>query len=192
MKPTLYSPAKPIIIDLTVVPNADKPKWSKGKFLSGMRTNNLLELPLVTTMTWQHPYQETSTFSGSNILKCLVSTYESKPIHHWGRGLMCCPVLDDDSINAHFGIKALRWLKDNWLKLPPSQKDCLIGKTIYGLADIMFDDVNGMSMPYVTFTTEEPTFGWYSLSHNLGHNDRFLVNPRAKMLSGRPVAEFIS
>ncbi len=192
MNPTLGSPKKPIIIDLTTVPNPEKPEWSKGKFLSGMTPANLLELPLSTMMTWQHPYQETSTFSGSNILKGLVSHYGSKLIHHWGRGLMLCPVMDDDGINAHYGVKTLLWLKDNWLRLPPSQKDSLFGKTIYGLADIQFDDAHGMSMPHITFTTEEPTMGWYSLSHNLGRNDRFLINPRAAVLRGRPVAEFIS
>jgi hypothetical protein len=75
---------------------------------------------------------------------------------------------------------------------PVSQKDSLFGKTIYGLADIMFDDVQGLSMPYVTFATDEPTYGWYSLSKNLGRNERFLVNPQAVILKDRPVAEFIS
>lgn len=191
MNPTLGSPKKPIIIDLAPLPHHEIPVWSKGKFLDGYN-HTRIELPLVTTMTWQHPDQKTSTVSGNNILKDLACVYRIKSIRQWAQEKTTCMVLEEDGINGHFGLKALTWLKDNWLLLPSSQKDSLFGKTIYGLADIMFDDVQGMSMPYVTFATDEPTQGWYSLSKNLGRNDRFLVNPRAIQLSGRPVAEFIS
>ena len=192
MNPTLGSPKKSIIIDLATVPNPEIPEWSKGKFLDGNIDNTRIQLPLVTTMTWQHQFQQTSTISGNDILKGLVCTYEINRAYRWARAQTCCPVIEEDRINGHYGVKALTWLKDNWLRLPPSQKDSLFGKTIYGLADIQFDDVQGLSMPYVTFTTEEPTLGWFSLSKNLGRNERFLVNPRATVLAGQPVAEFIS
>jgi len=103
-----------------------------------------------------------------------------------------CPVLMKDRINGHYGVKAIEWLKNNWLNLPPSQKKALSGKTIFGFADVTYDDVGGISMPYVTFCTETPTIGWYSLSHEFGRNERFLVNPRALQLADRPVWEFIS
>lgn len=192
MNPTLGSPKKSIIIDLSVLPEPQKPEWSKGKFLSGNYNNTKIELPLVTVMTWQHPFQTTNDVFGNYILNNLVCTYGTNSKFKWTQNQTVCPVTEEDAINAHYGVKALLWLKDNWLRLPPSQKDGLFGKTIYGLADIMFDDVQGLSMPYVTFATDEPTFGWYSLSHKLGRNDRFLVNPRAAILKGRPVAEFIS
>ena len=191
MNPTLGSPKKSIIIDLVPLPHPGILPWSKGKFLHGYN-NTRIELPLVTTMTWQHPDQKTSTISGSNILKGLACVYRTKSIRQWAEDKATCMVLEEDGINGHYGLKALTWLKDNWLQLPPSQKDYLFGKTIYGLADIMLDDVQGLSMPYVTFTTDEPTLGWYSLSRNLCRNDRFLVNPRAAVLASRPVTEFIS
>ena len=189
LNPTLGSPKQPIIIDITKLTNPENPEWSKGKFLSGNLKNYMIELPLVTTMTWQHPLQKTSTVSGNKILEDLVSAYDINRIYNTKKKRVCCPVFKKDMINAHFGLKALIWLKDNWLILPPSQKDSLHGKTIYGLASIMFDEAKGLSIPYITFTTDEPVQGWYSLSHNLGRNDRFLVNPR--LLKNHPVAEFI-
>ena len=188
----LHSPQKSINIDLSIQPDPIQPEWSKGKFLDGIQNQNSIEVTLVTSMTWQHPFQSTNTISGSYILNGLVANYGSKKIQAWCKDMTPCPVMNKDDINAHYGIKALLWLRDNWPKLPFSQKHCLIGKTIYGLADIMFDENQSLVMPYVTFATEKPIHGWYSLSKKLGHNERFLVNPRAAILANKPVAEFIS
>jgi hypothetical protein len=143
-------------------------------------------------MTWKHQ----GKVSGYYVLKQLVDAYSTKLeigstdwVVEAGKP---CPVVWKDRINGHYGMKALEWLKNNWLKLSPSMKDSLSGKNIYGLADVMFDDVGGLSMPYVTFCTEEPTLGWYSLSHEFSENERCLVNPRALQITGDPVMGFIS
>ncbi len=191
LHPTLSSQKKPIIINLSDLPDPVKPDWSKGNFLSGNKQNTIIELPLMVMMTWQHKHQRSSTISGNDILKGLVKGYDIKRIYDWAKSRTCCVVEKDDTINGHLGLKTLIWLKDNWFNLPPSQKDSLYGKTIYGLSDTMFDDVHGLSMPYVTFTTMEPVHGWYSLTKNLGRNDRFLVDSRSPYIMNLPVAEFI-
>ena len=192
MKSFLNSPKKPIIIDFSKQPEPSMPKWSKGRFLTGNDQMTKIELPLATCMTWK--YQ--GKVCGYYVLKQLISAYSTKLeigatdfIVEAGKP---CPVVRKDGINGHYGLKALEWLKNNWLTLPPSMKDSLSGKNIYGLTDVMFDDVGGLSMPYVTFCTEEPTLGWYSLSHEFGSNERCLVNPRAVQITDLPVVEFIS
>jgi hypothetical protein len=190
--PSFLEPKSFLKVYMSNLPLPELTNWSKGPALiniDGSQVNGpmSLEIPTSLGLVWQPTEQKTKEIFGYGIFKSLVG----------GQELIINPetkahlIEGEYMIHAHYGIKALLFLKNNWLTLPQSHKDYLTGKTIFGFSGTEVNEVGGYCAPYVTFRTKNPTFGWYGLERKWCDYEYALVDPRAPQIKNRPISEFL-
>lgn len=157
------------VIDLTKLPEPVLPHWAKTKVLNGQETPSQLILPNTLDKTFCFG----SKMSGKSILGSLVSCYNPSKGHNKGTRY---PIQDFDTINGHYGLKALVWLEQHWTSIPAEHKYCIDNMLIYGWSDVVEDDGGNLNVPYLVTRVETPRIGWYGIDRTFFWYERALCN----------------